>query len=120
MTFVNIHGQPIDIAALATKKVSKVKMPTTSVHKGFQPMGYSQEQISEARRKHESDSRLETQAGRPPLEPFSIDGFLRKAKPKKIGKPLSSHDAANVAASLAEKGGWVRVHVVELKKGGTA
>lgn len=120
MTFVNIHGQPINIQSLATKKAAKTKMPTLSTHKGFQPLGYSPEQIAEGRRRHEADSRMEVQCGRPPLDPFSVDGFMRKARPKKIGKPLSSPEAALAAVSIAEKSGWVGVHFVELKKGGTA
>lgn len=118
MTFVNIHGKPLDIANLTTKKVGKVAMPKESQHKGFQAVGYSPEQIAEAQRKHKADSDFEVQHGRPPLQPFSIDSYTRSSRPKKIEKPKATHDAALTACQIAERSGWIKTSVVELKKGG--
>ena len=118
MTFVNIHGKPLDIASLTTKKVGKVTMPKESEHKGFQAVGFSPEQIAEAQRKHKADSDFEVQHGRPPLQPFSIDSYTRTAKPKKIEKPKATHEAALTICQIAERAAWIKASVVELKKGG--
>ena len=118
MTFVNIHGKPLDIASLATKKVGKVAAPKESQHKGFQAVGYSPEQTEEAKRRHKADSEFEVQHGRPPLQPFSIDSYTRFSKPKKIEKPKATHEAAYLVCQIAERAGWAKTSVVELKKAG--
>ena len=118
MQFVNIHGDPVDIENLTTKKVGKVLMPKESYHKGFQAVGFSPEQLAEAERKHKADSDFEVQHGRQPLPPFSIDVYTRTAKPKKIEKPKSTRDGAYGICQLAERYGWIKTSVVELKKAG--
>ena len=118
MTFVNIHGKPLDIASLTTEKVGKAAAPKESQHKGFQAVGYSPEQIEEAKRKHKADSDFEVQHGRPPLQPFSIDSYTRSSRPKKIEKPKATHEAAYLACQIAERAGWIKTSVVELKKAG--
>lgn len=118
MSFVNIHGQPIDLASLQTKRATKTTSARESTHKGFQAVGYSPEQIAEARLNHKRDSEFRVSGGRTPLPEFSVDSYARKAKPKKIEKPKATREAAATACAIAERAGWVKTSVVELVKGG--
>jgi len=116
--YTNIRGERINLADLATPKVQKVRMPTQATHKGYLPVGFSPERVEDARKRHESDSRLAAQNGREPLPPFNVEMFMRNNKPRRVCKPFASRDAALQAKELAEKAGWLGVTIEELKKGG--
>ena len=120
MEYTNIRGERIDLASLATPKVQKVRMPVQATHKGYMPVGFSPERVEDARKRHESESRLAVENGREPLPPFNVEMFLRNNKPKRVCKPFASYDAAVQAKVLAEKAGWLGVTIEELKKGGAA
>lgn len=119
MQYTNVNGDPIDLASLATPKVVKVRMPAQATHKGFMPVGFSPAQVEDAKKRHESDSRMAVSNGREPLPPFSIESFLRSATPKRVCKPFASAEAAHQAKAIAEKSGWLGVTIKEMKKGGT-
>lgn len=117
-SYTNIHGETINLSSLQTPKRPKVSKPSQSHHKGFRAMGFSPEQVADARTKHEQDVRLAKDFGREPPGPFDLDSWMRRAKPVRIGKPFATRDAAQAACDLAAKQGWLKTITQELSKGG--
>lgn len=119
MEFVNVHGQPINFGAGNLGKVKKPTKVAEAHHKGWRAVGFSPEQIAEAKVAHEEDSAREVHNGRQALPAWNEDAWMRHAKPKAIrSKPYELEDAAVQCAALATRNGWKRTHHVRVAKGG--
>lgn len=101
-SFVNIHGQAIDVTPVKSKRVAK---PKEAHHDGWLATGVSPEAVAEARLYAARDKK-----------DFDLQSFLRNAKRQKIRtKPYFSASAAKEACELAEKAGWHACYSTEKK-----
>ncbi|WOB06534.1 hypothetical protein [Piscinibacter gummiphilus] len=110
MQFVNIHGQPIAAGSLGGGHVAAKKSKATpdSYHKGWKVVGFSPEQLAEARAKYVSTDG----------KPFDEVTFMRTNKPVRASKkPYVIHDAAELFKAMLERQGWKVVQVVPIAKG---
>jgi len=107
--FVNIHGQQWT-PSTAMPKI-RPKPAKEKFHKGFRVVGLPPGSMDEARIKHDKQ---QVDAKEP--KPFSESHWLANAHAKPVrSKPYEIQDSARQCALLAEKAGWLRVQVVELK-----
>lgn len=110
MTFVNVKGEPIDLAKLRTPKRTKTVKPKEASHKGFAVFGVSREQVEQARAEH---IKRVGQDG----QPFDQEGWLRNAKATRLSKkPFATQAGADECRALAERQGWLRVRVEAVAK----
>lgn len=140
MEFVNVHGEKVDLNAIAKKhKRPPVAAPsllrrttdrqTAKVSDGFIVTGYSIEYIADGKAKHEAEiekvtqhNRRETQKSAPKFlkmpDLWTEERFMLKNKAKRVrNKPYELEVAAEQCAELARKAGWKQVRVEELMKG---
>ncbi len=118
MTFVNLRGEPLAVTpGKAIKKVSAGF--AESYHKGWVVVGYSPDQLAEARRQHAVASAAAVKSGGPSHAPFDEVAYMRAAKPRKVrSKPYEIFEAAEACADLARRAGWKMVQSVAKAKGG--
>jgi hypothetical protein len=111
LQFVNLKGEPIAISPGKPAKKAKGAAPD-SYHKGWHVVGFSPQQLAEARHLYEKS---------PPSDgkPFDEGSFMRTSKPIKVqSAPFVIHESAEVCAELARKQGWKLVQLVAKAKGG--
>jgi hypothetical protein len=102
LSFVNIHGQVVDVTPVKTKREPKTK---EAHHDGWLATGVSPQAVAEGQR-------LTIGFGKE----FDLQAFLRNAKREKIRtKPYFSASAAKDACELAEKAGWHACYPQEKK-----
>lgn len=120
MQFVNIHGQPIvGISSASTPAKKSSRAQADSFHKGWRVVGFSPEQLAEAKLDHEKSIAAARAAGNEPPKPWDEALYMRQAKPRKVrSKPYEIHEAALECKALAERGGWKGVIAVPVAKGG--
>jgi len=112
MEFVNINGQPIQVAGGA-QQAKKSKRPPESYHKGWRVLGFSPEQIAAGRAAYAADG-IEARTGRP----FSVDEYMVTHRPKPVqSKPFVVYSAAEVCKRIAERSGWLGVRIEAKSKG---
>lgn len=118
MQFVNIHGRPVDTTPV--KQAAKSKATQDEAHKGYLAVGYSPEQIEAGRVAHEAEISAAIANKRVPPQPWSVEAFMRKTKPRKIRtQPYFILDAAKQACVMAAKQlGWINCRVEPVIKGG--
>lgn len=118
MSFVNIHGQVVDVTKAEGGKKPPSKKPTApkeAQHKGWLAVGYSPTQLADAKREHEAAEAKSKEAPKA----FNEDSFMRLHKPEKIAKkPYFSNEAALTACQLAEKSGWKNCHTRAVERAG--
>lgn len=109
LNFVTVNGDAwVPRAGTQAKKAKPEKI---KFHKGFRVVGLPPGSMDEARKKHELE-----QLGKKEPKPFSEQGWLMNAHAKPVrSKPYEIKESADQCAELAEKNGWMRVQVVELK-----
>lgn len=113
MSFVDIHGNPLQIGdrySHIPKKRVVAKDEREKKHLGFAVTGYSPEMMSEAAADHQAAvSRGEIEGE------FSADTFMNGHKPRKArSAPYSMSDSAAQCAEMLRKAGWLRVTVSEV------
>lgn len=122
LTFVNLNGEAVNTRAQPSKAKSRNQGPE-EFHKGFRVVGIAPGAYEAAERDRQRDIESATaykKAGGlikipPPLAPYSV--WANGAKPTPIRpKPYEILEAAQQCKELAEKAGWDRVRVVELKR----
>jgi hypothetical protein len=110
LTFVNINGDPVSMNLGAVPK--KPRAEKGSYHNGWRVVGIPPGSLEEARRDHEATNRL---AKSP--KPWDEGNWLMNCKKKPVrAKPYEIPEAASQCKAMAEKAGWLRVEVVEVKK----
>ncbi len=115
LQFVNIHGEPVGTSGPEIKR--KRRDQPDSFHNGWRVVGIPPGELEAARDSHERVTRFaQTSGGRMP-KPWDEAHWLMNARKKAVrSKPYEVPAAAQSCAALAEKSGWLRVEVVELKK----
>ena len=110
MTYVNIHGQPVEPdylpRALPTMKAPAIKrvhdQKKATAHFGFEVVGISQAALDEAKRLHVLKHKERGTAA--PL--FDVEAWLNKTKPKRaIRRVFQVPSAADQAAGMLLAGG---------------
>lgn len=99
MSYVNYLGQEIGLIVHPTPKKAK-KENTEGSHNGWRVQGIPPGAGSVS----------------PQRKPWDEEHWLMNAGRKPVAKPFSIPEAAQQCKALAEKAGWLRVEVVELKK----
>lgn len=111
LEFVNIHGSPVSTAPVKQAKRPKREKPD-SWHGGWRVVGIPPGALEAAREEFIAKQR-ESKAPKD----WDEGNWLMNAKPKPVrSKPYSIPDAAKQCAEMAEKAGWLRVQVIELKQ----
>ena len=102
LSFVNVHGQVVDVTPVKAKRATKAK---EAHHDGWLATGISPGAIERAK---ELATRTDKE--------FNLQFFLRTAKREKIRtKPYFSAAAAREACELAQKAGWHACYTTEKK-----
>lgn len=105
MTYVNYLGQEIGLIDHGKPKKAKAEDSEGS-HNGWRVRGIPPGALEEARRDAKRNERV-----------FDEEHWLMNAKRVPVrSKPYGIPAAAQECKALAEKAGWLRVEVVELKK----
>ena len=116
MTYVNYLGQKISLAYQGTAKKVKREQPA-EYHNGWRVQGIPPGVLEEARSEHSKLVKAaQLQGTRMPKE-WDDEAWLMNAKRKPVrGKPYEIPEAARQCKEMAERAGWLRVEIVELKK----
>lgn len=115
--FCNINGDPISLAFAANVRLKKSS--PEAYHKGWRVVGYSPEQLLQARNNHVVEVDAAKAAGLPHPGPFDEDSFMRKTAPRKVRPaPYPLREAADQCADLARRAGWKNVRVEPVARGG--
>lgn len=106
--FVNLHGQPVAVTEPSRKRVSRSATVREPRHKGFAAVGYSPQQLQQAKAEHERVAERARLSGAPPVADFDAAAFMRRASPIRIRRtPYSIPQAAQDACDLATRYGWL-------------
>lgn len=115
MNFVNIHGDPVALNYQPIKR--KTKDQPESYHNGWKVQGIPPGALEAARAQHAADVRYAQATGAKMPKEWDEGNWLMNAKRRPVrGKPYELEQAARQCAELAEKAGWLRVELVEMKK----
>lgn len=114
-TYVNYRGEEIGLVHHEVMKKPK-KEQAAEYHNGWRVQGIPPGALEEARNEHRRASLAATENGKAPKE-WDEEHWLMNSKRKPVrSKPYEVPEAAQECKALAEKSGWLRVEVVELKK----
>lgn len=117
MTYVNFLGEEIALIDHGTNKKVK-KAQRDSYHNGWRVQGIPPEAVESAREGNRRLQEMANKAGGKPIPSFDLERWLMTAKGKPVrSRPFEVPQAAQECKELAERMGWLRVEVVELKKG---
>lgn len=115
MNYVNYRGEQIGLIVHNVPK--KPKKEAGSYHNGWRVQGIPPGALEEAREASRRVAKMAEVAGGRPIPAFNEANWLMNAKSKAVrSKPFEVPEAAQECKALAEKFGWLRVEVVELKK----
>lgn len=114
MTYVNYLGE--EIGLIDHGRAPKAKKEEESRHDGWRVQGISPEQLIAAREAYQRVVDMARRAGGKEIKPWDEDHYLMVTKRKPVRKPFEIYSAALECKALAEKLGWLRVEVVELKR----
>jgi hypothetical protein len=128
LTFVNFRGERVSTAA-TQKPYRPKKAEATEFHKGWLVQGIPPGALEQAEHDHPRliadaiawNERIQKEKGlgkaRQVPGPWDADVWLNAAKRVPVRrKPYEVPDAAQQCKVLAEKAGWLRVEVIEIKK----
>jgi hypothetical protein len=114
MTYVNYLGE--EIGLIDHGRAPKAKKEEQARHNGWRVQGIPPGTLEDARAEHrKAVLSAQTQSTRMPKE-WDEENWLMTAKRKPVRKPFELEQAARECKALAEKYGWLRVEIVELKK----
>jgi len=115
MSYVNYLGEVIGL--IDHGKPKKAKAEEKSYHNGWRVQGIPPGQLQEAREARERLVRMAEKSGGREIKRWDEAHYLMNAKRKPVrSKPFEIPQAAQECKALAEKSGWLRVEIVELKK----
>jgi hypothetical protein len=125
VTYINYRGEPIGPVDHGGG-VKRKRTPTgpDDFHKGFRVVGLppgsllkaEQDHAKEIARVREHNAEHPSNQIRAP-KPWDADHWLANARGTPVrAKPYELRDAAEQCKQLAEKAGWLRVWIVELKR----
>lgn len=115
MTYVNYLGQEIGLIDHGRPK--KAKKDEQSYHNGWRVQGIPPGKLEEARASHQRLVDMARSAGGKEIKPWNEEHYLMNAKSVPVRrKPFEIPAAAADCKALAERMGWLRVEIVELKK----
>lgn len=120
---VNYKGERINMVGPSFEAPPRPKKIPEPTHKGWRVVGFSPEHIAEAKADREKDiedalRRNKDYPQRPAKvpAPFDLQSWLMTAKPRPVrSKPYEIPQAAELCKELAEKSGWMKVQVIQLK-----
>lgn len=124
LEFVNLLGEKISDAQMQARKAEahqeqarrKKSVDDKSFHKGWRVTGIPPGALEEARTEALRLGRIEEQNGRAAKE-FNDMSWIQNHRGKAVrSKPYEIKDSADECAALAEKAGWLRVRVEEIKR----
>lgn len=116
MTYVNYRGEEIGLVHHEVMKKSK-KEQAAEYHNGWRVQGIPPGALEEARADHRRKALLVSKHTGNAAKEWDEERWLMNAKRKAVrSKPYEVPEAAQECKALAEKSGWLRVEVVELKK----
>lgn len=119
LQFVNIHGEtlPDPVARQkCAKSAPKPKPEEKSYHKGWRVVGIPPGELELARSEAQRLARTAIENGRAAKE-FDEANWLQNHRGKPVrNKPYEIKSSADECAALAEKAGWLRVRVEEIKR----
>ena len=113
MTYVNYRGE--EIGLIDHGRAPKPKKDEQPYHNGWRVQGIPPGALEEAKEKHQREARLMRDGGKE-VKDFDQELWLMNAKRKPLRKPYELEAAARECKALAEKAGWLRVEIVELKR----
>jgi hypothetical protein len=114
MTYVNYLGEEIGLIDHGRPK--KAKKDEQSHHNGWRVQGIPPGALEEARKSAAAEAAYVRSQGKQSKE-WDEQHWLMNAKRKPVrSKPYEVPQAAQECKALAEKSGWLRVEIVELKK----
>lgn len=110
MEYVNYAGQPVSLDSSLHAR-PKVTREAESFHKGWRVVGIPPGAMEEAERQHNDASKAGIS------KPWSEEAWLRKFKKVAVrSKPYEVLGAADTCKALAEKAGWARLELIEVKR----
>lgn len=126
LSFVNLHGAPVNVAdAPKKKRVARAPSAGEVEFKGWHVVGFSPMHLAEAERRHKQEieaarrHNAEKQTMVPVPPPWDVNNYMSNAKPKRARpKPYETPEGAQACAALLERAGWLRVQLVEARRGG--
>lgn len=110
--YVNLHGQPVAVTKSAPRRAPRSATIREPKHKGFAAVGYSPQQLQQAKAEHERVAERARLSGSPPIADFDEASYMRRAAPARIRRtPYSIPQAAQDACDLATRYGWLNCRV---------
>jgi hypothetical protein len=123
LQFTNVQGDALGTlkqpTGKAKKKPAKKKAAgPAAFHKGFKVQGIPPGALEAARTKHQAETRKAAAKDGEVSKYWDEGNWLMNAKRKPVRRdPYGVRQAADECARMAEKAGWLRVEVVEVKAG---
>ena len=115
MSYVNYLGN--EIGLIDHGRAPKAKKEERSYHNGWRVQGIPPGALEEAREANQRLREMAQRAGGKEIPHFDEQHYLMNAKRKPVrAKPFEIPQAAQECKALAERAGWLRVEIVELKK----
>lgn len=126
LQFVNVRGEVISDAKITLRKAqahqeaARKKRATPDVkafHKGWKVTGIPPGALEEARDDHRRVAEMAARSGGRELKPFDEAGWMQNHRGKAVrAKPYETRGAADDCAALAERCGWTRLRIEEVKR----
>ncbi len=126
LEFVNVNGVRItdaeielrkDQARLDASRRKRTSPDMKSFHKGWKVTGIPPGALDEARDSHRRLVEMAARSGGREIKPFDEIHWIQNHRGKAVrAKPYETRSAADDCAALAEKCGWTRVRIEEVKR----
>lgn len=128
LEFVNVRGEVISNAQITLRKAEahqeaawkkRAAPDLKAFHKGWKVTGIPPGALEEARNDHRRAEEMATRSGGKGIKPFDELHWTQNHRGKAVrAKPYETRSAAEGCATLAEKYGWTRVRIEEVKREG--
>lgn len=126
LEFTNLHGHVISAESLDRRKAdakseaARKKRATPDMkafHKGWKVTGIPPGELEAARDDNRRVAEMAARSGGAEIKPFDEANWLQNHRGKAVrAKPYEVRSAADDCAALAEKCGWLRVRIEEVKR----
>lgn len=126
LEFVNVRGELISNAQITLRKAeahqeaSRKKRAAPDLkafHKGWKVTGIPPGALEEARDGHRRVVEMAARSGGKEIKPLDEANWIQNHRGKAVrAKPYETRSAADDCAALAEKCGWTRVRIEEVKR----
>lgn len=120
LAFANFNGEALSIERLVSvapkRKKTKRGEPPKEYHNGWRVLGIPPGALEAAHEQFQSEAASLCEQGKESKD-WNQEHWLMNAKRKAVrSKPYEVPQAAQECKAMAERAGWLRVEVVELKK----